>query len=764
MCQLERENDRAMDLPPLGAARQLREAGDLAGAETLCLEGVPDLLDRVPVSDPGQIGSMALLGLVRLQQGDLKSGTQLIKRACLAAPTVSDPEIDIDLSGGLLLLGDFKGAAALLKKARDKHPGSGVLYYRLGLLAMKDENISKALENFGRAVALDPDRAMFHLSLGRAYFVNQEKERAGEQICLAEAVAPDLKLNPSSQYAELLLALGRGDDLVDHLLSLLDQRPVSWLQLLFGAELAGKANQPDMVEAFLRRALRIDSENIQVLTRLADFLQTREKSREALGVLRSALGIASDDLNLWILASEVAQSLSHFPLAQKASTEISRLFDMAPTATKENKALASQVHISRGWAKLTGNEPEGAELDFSRALAVDPDNKVAAMGMGNALMIQGKISQAAAQWSGLEQTANEIGNAFLITQARTLPRDPNALFRMTQKAGNPGVPMQMRKALLFAIGMAHEKTGDHDKAFARIREANGLERKTIHYNPDEQSRFIQQVRQVFNPGFFLTRKSHGLPTRMPIFVVGPPRSGTSLVEQILSSHSRVHGAGELGLIPHIARTITALSRHREKGIAYPEGCMTATRSEIQRMAEYYLTMVKQYNRQALHVIDKLPHNFMHLGLIHLLFPRALIINCRRDPRDVAISNYFIQFQNKDGGMAFAYDLKDIGRLLCDYHHIMKHWHQVMPGRIFDIQYEKLVENPESNIRELLEFCGLKWEDSVLNHQANKRNVRTASLWQVRQPIYTSSSHRWERYASHLPPLLEVLDQGGYSYP
>ncbi|MBU0972315.1 MAG: sulfotransferase, partial [Proteobacteria bacterium] len=713
-------------------ARQLREAEELGRAEALCQRFLPPL-DGDTVSDPIQIGFMALLGLIRLQHGDRESGNLLVKTANRSAQGTLDPEIDLDLSGGLLLLGDLQGAADLLERARVKKPTSGILHYRLGLLAMGKGEIDQALENFSRAVDFDPDRAIFHLSLARTFFLTKNKAKADEHVWLAEAVAPDLRLNPSPQYADLLLDLGRGEALVDLLRPLLDQQPVSSSKLLCGADLAVKAGQSDLAEAFLRRAKRVDSENIHVLTQLAGFLQARGKHREAVGVLRSAIRIDPDNLFLWIQVSEVAYILSHLPLIQKASNEIHRLFDMAPEEVKQDKRLISQVHTCEGFARIAQGQAKEAELDFSRALAEDPDNGQAAMGKGTALMVQGKINQASAVWSGLAQTHSEIGNAVLISQARTLPEDPDALSQMVQKAGAQGISEQMRQALLFAIGMAHEKMGDHNKAFASIREANGLERKTIHYNPDDQSRFIAQMQEVFTPGFYLTRKSHGLPTRMPIFVVGPPRSGTSLVEQVLSSHSLVHGAGELSLIPHIARTITALSGQREKGAVYPKGCMSVTRSECRRMADFYLTTVKQYDSHALHIIDKLPHNFMHLGLIHLLFPRALIINCRRDPRDVAISNYFIQFQNKDEGMAFAYDLRDIGRLLCDYHHIMNHWHQVMPGRIFDIQYEKLVENPESNLRELLEFCGLNWEESVLNHQKNKRNVRTASLWQVRQP-------------------------------
>jgi hypothetical protein len=234
-----------------------------------------------------------------------------------------------------------------------------------------------------------------------------------------------------------------------------------------------------------------------------------------------------------------------------------------------------------------------------------------------------------------------------------------------------------------------------------------------------------------------------------------PRSGTTLVEQILASHSRVFGAGELGCVPAIT---TLMPRVIGTDRRYPE-CLPDFKPWMAgHAAAYYLKKLQVLDGTAERVVDKLPHNFLHLGLIRAIFPNAAIIHVRRDLRDVAVSNYFTNFRQRHGGMGYAFSLEDIGHMANDYLKIMRHWDTLLPDPPLLVRYEELVDDPEGLTRRMLDFVGLDWEPDVLRFHQTRRTVRTASAWQVRQPLYSSSLARWRRYAEHLEPLLNVLGE------
>lgn len=235
---------------------------------------------------------------------------------------------------------------------------------------------------------------------------------------------------------------------------------------------------------------------------------------------------------------------------------------------------------------------------------------------------------------------------------------------------------------------------------------------------------------------------------------GRPRSGTTLVEQILAGHSQIFGAGELSIIPSRIQGLNRWERHVGSGRAYPDCVDDMTPYVTRGIADGILKELQEYAPEAKHVVDKLPHNFENIGLIKFFFPNAKIISVRRDPRDIAISNYFTDYQAKHGGMGFAYDLTDIGQQLADHNLLMHHWHQLFPGEILEINYEDVVEDLESSARKMLDYIGVAWEPQVLAFNELERPVKTASVWQVRQPVYKTSKAKWESYKNYLTPLIE----------
>ena len=245
---------------------------------------------------------------------------------------------------------------------------------------------------------------------------------------------------------------------------------------------------------------------------------------------------------------------------------------------------------------------------------------------------------------------------------------------------------------------------------------------------------------------------------LPVYVLGMPRSGTTLVEQILAGHSAIFGAGELGVIPSRIQGLNRWERHVGSGRKYPD-CIDDISLQVREgiangILEELKGLAEEDKPNARHVIDKLPHNFENIGLIKFFFPNAKIISVRRDPRDIALSNYFTDYQAKHGGMGFAYDMTSIGEQLADHNMMMHHWHNVFPGEILEINYEDVVADTEGLARKMLKYIGVDWEQSVLNFNELDRTVKTASVWQVRQPIYKTAMAKWKRYESYLAPLIK----------
>lgn len=254
----------------------------------------------------------------------------------------------------------------------------------------------------------------------------------------------------------------------------------------------------------------------------------------------------------------------------------------------------------------------------------------------------------------------------------------------------------------------------------------------------------------FDQQYFERTKDWGNPSDAPVFILGMPRSGTSLVEQILASHSHVHGAGEREEMLRLADRLPELLNDSRTYPGCIDGLSISSSAEI---ADAFLKALKRLNPHAARITDKMPGNFHHVGLIATLFPNAKIIHCRRDPRDTCLSIFFGDFV---GSHAYSYDLTNLGRYYRQYERLMAHWHKVLPGRILDVSYEDLVEQQEDWSRRMVKFCDLDWERGCLEFHKTSRNVQTRSNAQVRQPIYRSSIARWRPFETHLEPLVAAL--------
>jgi tetratricopeptide (TPR) repeat protein len=330
-----------------------------------------------------------------------------------------------------------------------------------------------------------------------------------------------------------------------------------------------------------------------------------------------------------------------------------------------------------------------------------------------------------------------------------------------QLARASGVSAEDRYHLHFALGKALEDERDFEASFRHYDEANRLRRQSLEYDADEFTGKIGRAKKLFTRAFFEARKDWGHPSAEPIFIIGLPRSGSTLIEQILASHSEIEGTMELPDIISIALQMEGKKREGEPSV-YPEILERLDAREIYGLGEKYLDGTKLQRRMKRpYFVDKMPNNFLHAGLIHLILPNAKIIDARRHPMAAGFSGFKQHFAR---GQGFSYDLNDIGRYYADYISLMDHFDEVLPGRIHRVLYEQMVEEPEQEIRRLLDYCGLAFEENCLRFHENERSVRTASSEQVRQPIFRDGLEQWRNYEQWLGPLKSALGPVLADYP
>jgi len=306
--------------------------------------------------------------------------------------------------------------------------------------------------------------------------------------------------------------------------------------------------------------------------------------------------------------------------------------------------------------------------------------------------------------------------------------------------------------LYFALGKAYDREDDVQNAFESYRKANEIKAGLKHFDAQALEDYVDRIIEIFIRDFFESRKYFGSESELPVFIVGMPRSGSTLVEQILASHSQIHGAGELSTVRSLMR---GLSGTLKTNTPVPGNVTEIDAALSHRLAEQYLNELPTVPEQIRRVCDKMLGNFLRLNLVALLFPNARVIHCQRSPLDTCVSCYL---QNFAHGLRFTYNLEHLGIAYRAYQKLMNHWVVELPLKMFHVQYEVLVEQQETVSRQLIEFCNLEWDDNFLQFHRHSREVKTASFWQVRQPMYQSSVGRWQRYQPFLTPLIESLGE------
>ena len=320
---------------------------------------------------------------------------------------------------------------------------------------------------------------------------------------------------------------------------------------------------------------------------------------------------------------------------------------------------------------------------------------------------------------------------------------------MQSLSDQPGTSESEQTLLAYGLGEAHHKLENYDKAFESFAVGHRLKKKTTSFNLADQTRFNELSIEVFNRDFFDEHRNSGYEDKTPIFILGMPRSGTSLTEQILASHSTLFGAGEQSYLPELVKESAPAA-----GNPYPKSIATLPHEKFRDFGEAYIKKLRSHAEQAARISDTTPMNFLYVGLIATALPNARIIHCMRDPTDTCLSIFMHPLSSPH---SYAHELDDLGAFYKLYQRLMAHWHSTLPGRIHDVRYEKMVTDSETEIRALLNYCELPFENACLNFHETERTIRTPSAGQVRQPIYDNSIRRWKHYEKHLDPLTDLFE-------
>ncbi len=502
-----------------------------------------------------------------------------------------------------------------------------------------------------------------------------------------------------------------------------------------------QSGRPEEARELIRKALEQDPKRVNAWSDLGMVLGRLGDHEDSLKALDQALELRPDHPDALNNKAQTLRRLGRHDQALPLLREVTRL---------QSGSAAAAYFLADSLFRT--DRTEEALAIYRRAARMAPDDRRIRLGLGEVLESLGQFEQARLQYLALlrRQPDNAMALARLL-QMRDRPAESEWVERARKLAAAEGTPEPGRIHLEIALGHWHDRNNEPESAFAHLERGYGALARQQPFDSDAYTRAIDTLVETLDSGFYELAETSGLDSNRPIFIVGMPRSGTTLTEQILASHSQVAAGGELSMLLQVSHDVRSLAT---SGRSYPDGLPELRREDLRQLGERYLLHLDRISTTAAHVTDKLPFNFMHLGLIALLFPRARIVHCHRQPLDNCLSCYFTSFSD---GIRFANRLDTLGRYYLDYHRLMEHWHKVLPAPILDLPYESLVDDTEHSVARLLAFCGLEWEDACLEFHQTERAVRTPSRWQVRQPIYSRSVGRWRRYESQLEPLRALLE-------
>jgi tetratricopeptide (TPR) repeat protein len=677
----------------LASAEGLFQQGKLPEAERIC--------QQLLLAGAAHPGCHHLLALIALRRGDAARAIDYLRLACNApdAPALYWS----NLAEVCRMQKRFAEGEAAARAAIERDPNFAGAWVNLGILEQESGKVAESLASLAEAARLAPQDAAIQNNTANSLAQLGHFEEAKRHWQEAIRLKPDYaeaygnlghlhKLQGNHQLARACLARA---------IEINPRLPDAYVNM---ASLELEHWRTEAARDWLSRLMRFAPDHVPGLAAMSSVLQRLERHREALRYAERAVQLAPRSQEAFEVQARALLNLGRFEEALES-------FDAAIALP----GLATErIMVFRAAALIEHGQMARARAELERALEKFP---------GSPSVLQN------------------------LARVRTFSvGDPMIGEMRVALEKSRGVMPSDEISLHFALGKALLETADVPDAFAHFAAGNRLKRSMINYDGEATRRWLQTLREAFTADLMQRHGGTGFASGIPIFVLGMPRSGTTLIEQILASHPAVHGAGELKLLSEMVKRIGGL----------PDAVPRFTPAMLRQLGADYQGAVARLAGGRPRVVDKMPINFIYAGLIHLILPEARIIHSRRNAIDTCLSCYTTLFAD---AMGYAYDLRELGEFYRSYEDMMAHWATVIPSsRLLTVDYESLVADSEGETRRMLAFLDLPWDEACRDFHRTERPVRTASVSQVRQPIYTSSAGKWRKYADHLSPLLDVLGE------
>ena len=637
----------------------------------------------------------------------LKSGARAEAESLCRESIQRDPgDVNFRALLGTILAerNEWREAEECLRSVIKVAPGHARAHEDLGTVLLNQGQHAQALPLLQKAAELMPNNPGALTKLGGALSGLGRQQEAQSVMARAQALSP---AQAKFEQATRLFAEGKFRAAEQLAQEMIQDNPMDVNAALLMARIAINAHCYDDAEQLLLKITELAPKFVAAWHDLASVLKEQNRFEEAVQALEHAVAL---DLN---------NPVTHYFL---------------------------------GAALAMAAKPEQAIAAYEKAVELDPELTGAYIGLGHVLKTMGDQAGGVAAYRRAIQLRPNFGETYYsLANLKTFQFNDDEIADMVQRLDNPALPVDCQVHFAFTLGKAFEDKKNYDDAFAYYALANQKHRNSIAYDPVQTEVAHQKMKETFTRTFF-DRQSNlasGCQRPDPIFILGLPRSGSTLLEQILASHSLVDGTSELPDISMIAQSIT----DKRSGRSFPLSMPELSPAELTAFGEQYLMQTQRHRGQAPFFTDKMPNNFAYVGFIKAILPNAKIIDARRHPMDSCIGCFKQHFAK---GQTFTYDLFELGEFYLEYDQLMTHWDEVLPGQVLKVQYESVVADLELQVRRILEFCGLAFEDNCVNFHETKRAVRTASSEQVRQPIYQGSVATWKRFGSHLDELRQVL--------
>ena len=631
--------------------------------------------------------------------------------------------------------GTPKDAIALCMQGLEQEPGDVNLICLWARALIIEKQFDQAREKTMTALNLAPEFASAHEIFGDLSLLEGQVERAIAAYQHVQHLLPDSKhIQPKIARAQQLMATKTEDPTRV-------SPDLAFVKELEQAQQFKQEGKPGKAEQIYRTILRKNPNHAEAMRLLASVACSHNKYDDAELLLLRAVSKSPKFARAWLDLSKVQLDLGKYPDAIKSAEH---LVTLTPDNAESYVALAN--------TQAQSNQPQLAIESYKKTLSIAPKHRGGFAGLAHQLKTVGRQEEAIeVHRQNIKANPTNAEPYWNLANLKTFRFKDNEVQAMQDLLENEELDDLSQVQLCNALGLEFEGRKDYVKAFEYFHRCNLTHRASEKYDPVGHEVMINKIIEVFDKSFIEKHQAKGNPDISPIFIVGLPRSGSTLIEQILASHSQVEGTHEL---PDLAYMVKGFKKRNAKTLHFPENLQEPGQKSWTDMGLEFIQRTQKYRSGTPRFIDKNPNNFVYSGLINLMLPNAKIINARRHPLDSCFGSYKQLFAS---GQPFSYDLSELGEYYLQYWRIMEHWQQVLPGKVLDVDYEHVVADLDSQVRRILDYCGLPFEEACLNFHQTNRAVKTASSEQVRRPIYSSSVNLWKNYEQDLEELIDVLE-------